>query len=230
MLSRKRTIAAAVLLIAILGGVHAYHLLAAEQKAPAESRPDDPINIPSQTDGIVLVLGTEIKDGDKVPANEVITVKIDGQDRRYRRLKVGDKVEEGQVIGRVDDRLARFEVEACTAHLKAAEERRKISELVRDEAMVRIRILRELCTKTPGSVSPEEMRGAETLVSTSTTEQILRAGEVKLAEVNVKKAELLLSQYEIRAVRGEVTAILKRRGEAVRAYETVVRIRAESIQ
>ena len=121
MIPTKWCIAALVIFGLVVSG--ATCVLSAETKPPAEPQLEDTINIPVRNDGIVLVLGREIKDGEKVPANAIITVRIDGQDRRYRRLKVGDRVEEGQVIGRLDDRLVRMDVEVSKVHLATAKSR-----------------------------------------------------------------------------------------------------------
>jgi multidrug efflux pump subunit AcrA (membrane-fusion protein) len=194
---------------------------------PQESRPDAATNIPSQADGVVIVLGTEIKEGEFVPVNEIVAVKIDGETKRFRRLKVGDKVEEGQVIGRLDDSLARLDVEVAKAKLAAAESKQRAAENVRDEANTRMKVLEQLQVRAPGSVAPSEMREAQLSVVRYTEDAITAVAEVKVAAAQLKRAEYILTHYQIRAVRGEVVAILKRRGEAARAYETVVRIRPD---
>src|SRR5262249_36711258 len=56
--------------------------------------------------GIILVLGTEINKGDQVPADRIVT--IGGV--KYRRLMVGDRVHEGEMLIRLDNRLAEADV------------------------------------------------------------------------------------------------------------------------
>ncbi len=194
---------------------------------PPQDHADAALNIPCQADGLVLLLGTEIKEGDFVPVNEIVAVKIDGETKRFRRLKVGDKVEEGQVIGRLDDTLARLDVEVSKARLAAAEAKRRTAEKLRDDSKARLRILDEMQARARANVTAEEYRGAALNEARMIEEETAMAAEVKIATVQLKRSEHLLSQYEIRSVRGEVTAIVKRRGEAARAYETVVRIRPD---
>jgi RNA polymerase sigma factor (sigma-70 family) len=85
-------------------------------------RPDPAavFNVPSQREGVLLVVGREVKAGAKTPANLLVTVKVDGEVKRYRRLRVGDMVEEGQLLARVDDRLARLDLEVQESKLEAA--------------------------------------------------------------------------------------------------------------
>ena len=79
------------------------------------------VDVPAQRDGILVLVGTEIKEGEKVPEGQRIAVRIDGQQRQYRRLRVGDKVVEGQLLARLDDRLARDELQIAEARIVARE-------------------------------------------------------------------------------------------------------------
>src|SRR5947209_17969878 len=67
----------------------------------------DLVEVPSQRDGVLLFIGTDIKGGDKVAPGRTVTVKVGGAVKKYRRLEVGDQVEGGQLLARVDDRLGR---------------------------------------------------------------------------------------------------------------------------
>src|SRR5205807_1604705 len=66
--------------------------------------------VASAREGIVVFVGTEVKQGERVPAEEVVKVRTPEGDRQFRRLREGDAVEAGQFLARVDDRLARAEV------------------------------------------------------------------------------------------------------------------------
>src|SRR6185312_3161447 len=56
-------------------GVPAWSSAAARAGEPTKNK----CEVPSARDGILLVIGTEIKEGAKVPANQIITVAIDGE-------------------------------------------------------------------------------------------------------------------------------------------------------
>src|SRR5262249_38721991 len=61
--------------------------------------------VPSQRDGVLLFVGTEVKPGEQVGPDRLIIVKRGDQETRYRRLKEGDTVEAGQLVALLDDRL-----------------------------------------------------------------------------------------------------------------------------
>jgi RNA polymerase sigma factor (sigma-70 family) len=199
----------------------------AKAPTPPPERPADVVDISAERDGRLVLLGTEIKDGDKVQAEDVVTTMIDGKVCRFRRLNVGDRVEDGQFIGQIDDELARIEVARAKAKVRAAEADRVAAEKTRDEARARLNALDELRLKTPGSVSPEEYRGAELTQVRFAQEEIAKAAQVRAAELDVAAAEKLLALHQIRAVRGEIKAILIRPGQSVKAGDTVVRIRVD---
>ena len=73
------------------------------------------INVPAQREGVLLVVGTGGQSGAKIPANLLVTVKNGNEVQTYRQLRVGDAVEEGDLLAKVDDRLARLELEVQKA-------------------------------------------------------------------------------------------------------------------
>ena len=105
------------------------------------------VKVPAQREGVLVLVGSEIKPGENVPADQVITTKVGDTTTRYRRLKEGDVVEEGQLLARVDDRLARDEwniaqrkVAAAEADLGAAE---KINQEARRRREARVKLSKE---------------------------------------------------------------------------------------
>jgi RNA polymerase sigma factor (sigma-70 family) len=183
------------------------------------------LRVPSQHDGIVRVIGTEIKEGDKVPPEQTITIKINGEVRKYRRLKKGDKVEEGQLLARLDDDLARADVAIQIAKVRAAKAEKVSSEKTRDEAQQRYetqkKLLRAGNNGTSGTTA-EDLRGALLQVIRYTEETVSKEEAIKVAEQELNKARKVLEMYEIRSPsRGVIKAIYRRPGEAVKALETV---------
>jgi multidrug resistance efflux pump len=189
--------------------------------------PADVVDITVVRDGWLLVLGTEIKEGDKVRDGDIIVAEVDGKRRQFRRLKVGDKVDDGQFIGQINDELARTELRNKEIKCHAADADRLASEKTRDEATTRLDVLRQILAKQPGAVSPEELRGAELNVIRFTQEEIVKRASVRLAELDIGAAERIVALHQIRAVRGEIATILVRPSSTVKAGDTVVRIRVD---
>ena len=68
------------------------------------------VKVPSPLDAVVEFLGTEIKEGEMVPPEKLITVLTDGAMTKYRRLEKGDAVDEGQLLVRMDDQKLRADL------------------------------------------------------------------------------------------------------------------------
>jgi multidrug efflux pump subunit AcrA (membrane-fusion protein) len=236
----KLRIAVAVLLVlgavgAGAGGL-AYHTLAGEPaKAagdPAAGRAADGdgsrdlIKVPSRVDGVLVLVGTDIKEGEKVPPGRLVTVKVGDEEKKYRRLRVGDTVEEGQLLARLDDRVARDELAIKKEKTEAAKEEEKAAYIARDEAEQRYRTAERLKSRGVGNViSTEDLRMAKLTWDTKLFEGASKKQAIKQAEAEEKLAQTHLGLYEIRSpVRGVITKIYNHAGEAVRAYEPAFQI------
>ena len=55
-----------------------------------------------------------------MPAEQVVTIRIGKAEKKYRRLREGDRIEEGEVLAQLDDRLARNDLAVQRAKLSAA--------------------------------------------------------------------------------------------------------------
>ena len=176
--------------------------------------------VASTHEGIVLVVGTEIKEGEKLPPDRIVTVKVAGEVMRYRRLRKGDAVEEEQLLARLDDRVAREEVSVAEAKFRAAKADLTSSEKTRDEANHRWRQHRKL------PASEEDVRGAELIYYRYRYEAESKVEAVNVAGGELNVARTKLDLYHIRSpVRGVITRIYKHRGEGVKALESVLQIR-----
>jgi len=200
-----------------------------EKKAagPASERGEELpalIRVPSQRDGIVRVIGTEIKEGEKVPPGQTITVKVDGEKRKYRRLKKGDSVEEAQLLALLDDDLARAEVDIKVAKVNSARAECRAAEKTRDEALARYETAKKLVGAGDklAAISKEDLRGALLTFSRYFEEALSKAEAINVAEQELKQARKVLEMHEIRSPSpGVIRAIHKRPGEAVKYLEAV---------
>ncbi len=201
--------------------------------APAAPRPApqrEPVgqDVPAEVSGVLLFVGTDVKPGEKVPAALLLKVKVDGKEQTYRRLRVGDRVEDGQLLARVDDRPARGEVDVKRALLEAAKADHRASLATRDEAQKRYESLLRTKKAAPGAVSEDELGGAKLTWERYKEEERARAAGVAAAEAQLKIAQTVLARHEIRSsLRGVIKAIYKHRGEAVKSLEPVLRIEAD---
>ncbi len=194
---------------------------AAGQKAQAV----DLVGIASPRDGVVAVVGTEIRDGENVKANDVVTIKVSGKERKFRRLRIGDRIEVGQLVARLDDRLAQIDVATKRSQVTACEADHEAALKTRDEALERFKTQQKLLGRNVGATSLEEVRGAKLTYDRYVSEEVAKQAAVTLAKEELKRAETILEMHEIRSrVAGVLREIYKHPGEGVRALEAVVQV------
>jgi RNA polymerase sigma factor (sigma-70 family) len=234
----KMTAAIALALSALVaGGIVATTSLDAKETLPPSENVSsttpapvqkETIDVPSPRSGVLVVIGTEIKAGEKVPPGDVVTLKAGGETKKYRRLKVGDKVEEGQLLARLDDRLARDEVAIAEARVEAAEAEHRAAGKTTDEARRRYESISAQNNRVPGSVSQDELQGALLSLHRYTEEAIAKKLAIAVARKQLESAKTIQEMHEIRSpVKGTVAEIYKRRGEAVKELERVIRLHVD---
>jgi RNA polymerase sigma factor (sigma-70 family) len=224
------------LVAGILGtgaGMVGYHVSAAQATDPDKPPPDpeavpqgiertDLVRVASPMDGVLLFIGTEMKEGELVSPGLVISIPIGTEVRKFRRLKKGDRVAEGQLLARLDDRLARDEYAITQKKIEVAEAEYKATVAVRDEYKVRWETFR----KRPGA-DPDDVRLSQVQMIKADFEAQGKEKVLEGAKLELKKAQTLLEMHEIRCrTSGVIQAIAKYPGEAVKKLETVFVIRA----
>jgi multidrug resistance efflux pump len=141
-------------------------------------------------------------------------------------MRAGDKVEKGQLLGRIDDRLARDELASRKLKLTAAEADQQASVKTRDEAEQRYTTLIELNKKLNVAPAFEEVRAAKLTWDRYFFEEIAKKAAVDAAKVDIRQAQTLVDMHEIRSpVRGVIRSINFHPGEAVKNLETVFLLR-----
>jgi multidrug efflux pump subunit AcrA (membrane-fusion protein) len=190
----------------------------------SQHKPDDLVRIPSQHDGVVKFIGTEVAKEDKTPESRQFKF-IDGNtERKFRRLKVGEMVDKGQLLAMIDDTLPRSELAIKHARLRAAEADKTSSEKTREEARERWNTQKRISKFR--DVSLEDVRGAELTYNRYVHETISKEQTVKVAEEELAQAMKVLDCYQIRSPsRGTIWRLHKHDGEAVRYLETVVTLK-----
>jgi len=190
-----------------------------ELKRLKPERTDVTVSVAAQREGIISFVGTEIKEGEKVPADQKIS-------KQYRRVKKGDHVEAGQLLGRVDDRLARDEMAIREQKLLAAKAELVVSEKTRDEAKERFATQTELYKRKATSL--EEFRGAQLAVDKYTSEVASKQAAIAVAEAELNQARTVVEMHNIRSpVRGVIRTIYIQPGEGVQSLGLVFVIELE---
>jgi RNA polymerase sigma factor (sigma-70 family) len=177
------------------------------------------VEVAASREGIVTMIGTEIKEGENVPADQRIS-------KQYRRLKVGDRVERGQLLGQIDDRLARDEMETKKNKVMVAKAELVVSEKTLAEAKERLKTQADLIKTRVASL--EEYRGAQLAVDKYVGEVASKKAAIAVAKAELNQIETVVEMHNIRSpTRGIIKGILKHPGEGVRILETVFLIQPE---
>jgi WD40 repeat protein len=160
---------------------------------------------------------TRWKEGMPLYAKHVVVLN---EVRKFRKLKEQDLVEKGEMLALINPELAITELRNKHIKLDAAEADRQSSANTRDEAITRRTVLEQMQARTPLSVSPEEMRGAQLNVVRYTQEEIAKRAQVRAAEFDVIAAMKVVTLHEVRAaMSGMVKTINKNRGDSVKANQ-----------
>jgi WD40 repeat protein len=182
--------------------------------------------VPSQRDGVLLYICTDIKPGEQVAPDRVAIIKVADQEKRYRRLKEGDVVEAGQLLGLLDDRLARDDWAIKKSQIAMNEAGLAAAERAREEAQDRYQTQLRLRTSTAGpATSEEDVGGAKLTWYKNHYEAVSRREAMNLATLEFHQAQTVLGMYEIRSsIPGVIKRIHKNPGEAVKSLEPVLEI------
>ncbi len=179
------------------------------------------IKVPSEVDGRLLGILTEINPDDKVADKDVVVV---GK-QKYRRLREGDTVKTGQLLARVNDVLALDELAIMEARTVAAEADLLTTVKTKEDAKSRLDGMAEAIKRVPNAYSQEDIRGAKLTYERYAQEVVAKQANVVVAQRQQNQARTQLKMYEIRSpVDGVVKTIHFRQGEAVKRLETVLEI------
>src|SRR5262245_47881148 len=147
------------------------------------------------------------------------------QERILRKLKPGDRVKKGDLLGLVDPRVAIDEYQLRKTKVKAAEADHLASQKTRDEAFQRMKTAEKLRERNPTAIPLEEVRGAQLTYDRYFSEEVAKQEAIGSAERELNQGLALLLMTEIRArAAGTIAAIWVRRGEAVKALEAVLQL------
>lgn len=146
-------------------------------------------------------------------------------------VKSGDKVQRGQVLAKLDDRLARVEAEIASAQVHATEAGVARAEAEFKHADANLQRVSALLKSgaTPQPVVKHEFQIAEMESQKARARLDSQRAKVLLARLHLKKAEIILDMHLIRSpIAGTIARITRRAGAGIAARELFVEIdRAE---
>jgi WD40 repeat protein len=185
----------------------------------------DKQDVPSQRDGELLFIGTEVDPGQSIPTDQLFTARVGGKEQQFRRLKEGDAIRPGQLLAYLDDQLSRDEWDIKNAKVTSSRADLEAAIKTRDESKNRYDTQVWLQQHGRGATSQEDLRAAKLAWERAACEAISKEAAVTLAERERSQVETILRMHQLRSTTaGVLKAILKRPGEAVKALEPVFQI------
>ncbi|MBY0525226.1 MAG: HlyD family efflux transporter periplasmic adaptor subunit [Gemmataceae bacterium] len=182
-------------------------------------------DVPSQRDGVILFIGTELEAGQTVPAEQIVTVRLGGEEKRFRRLQEGDVVQPGQLVGYLDDQYSRDEWAIKQARLAGSRADLEAAMKSAEESKNRYDTQVWLRKEGRGATSEEDVRTARLTWDRATFEALSKRQSVALAERELSQAETVLRMHQLRAgTAGVIKTVYRKPGEAIHSLDPVVQI------
>ncbi len=180
-------------------------------------------DVPCPREGVLQVVGTELKPGEREEVDRMISWKTEQGTLRFRRLREGDRVETNQLLAILDDRLVRTDLASKKARVAAAKAELQAAEKTVAEAQVRYEIQVHLLAGK--ATSQDEVRSAKLIMERQEADVLVKKESVSIALAEEKQAETLLSMYEIRSpIAGIIKSVFKKDGEGVKPLDTLFQI------
>lgn len=152
-------------------------------------------------------------DGFAIPAEDVMVAALEAGRLESLMVKVGDRVEAGQVVAKLDDTIQLFAVQSADV---LASMRGTLDAAIADKEVHQWRLhqLRELSNK--GIARPEEVNRAEAEFRVAEARWLSAKEEIMVREIDLKRAREQVRRRQIAApISGVVAKIYRKPGEYV---------------
>jgi WD40 repeat protein len=185
----------------------------------------DKQDVPSQRDGKIVFIGTEVKPTD--PPQEGRKYHTH-RGQRYRALEAGERVEAHQVIALLDDGEAYAELEAKRVGAESGKKIYEKSVEVRKSAEEIYRLKLDLQKKS--NLSALEFIQAIIELNRAIATETQSEADWKKAEADHDKAKIYFEYFTIRTDKaGTIQPFTRKAGESIKASETLLQIQATDV-
>ncbi len=182
-------------------------------------------NVPSKNSGRLMHFCTEIQPGEVVPGDQIIERDRPNQSAKvkYRRLKEGDVVKAGQLIGYLDDKLAVAQLAIEEAAITANKAKLEAANQLRNSFEQEFTMYWNLWKKGAGSES--DMRRARAQYDKSVADVADAEGQLLKSKEDHNKARVILDEHEIRStIGGKINRFYRKPGESIRELDPLAEV------
>lgn len=179
-------------------------------------------NVPSKNSGRLLHLCTDIKKGEAMPpADQIIehpTTRV-----KYRKLKEGDMIKAGQLIGFLDDKLAAANRAIEKATIEANTAKQQAAERVRDASTEEYKMYALL--RQSNSASEQDVRRAKAQMYKAEADVEDAKGQLEKSKQDFNKTSVILEEHEVRStIPGKINRFYRRAGESIKELDPVAEV------
>ncbi|MCE9533935.1 MAG: hypothetical protein K8T89_22845 [Planctomycetes bacterium] len=177
----------------------------------------DRVDVPSKEDGTIAWIGVPLKNGERVAAKDLYIHTRTGLN--YRRLRPGERVEQGQIIALLNDERAALECDIANSNIEGAKDELEAATKAIEYYVENVKI------EEKAKSSIQAIVAAKANLAKATSERSSKDWAVKRTIGEDKKSREKLGNHLIKApISGEIVQFLKQVGEGARASEAVMQI------
>jgi WD40 repeat protein/biotin carboxyl carrier protein len=179
-------------------------------------------NVPSKNDGKLVDYCTNFDPTrEKVPESQIVVHPRTGV--KYRRLKVGEQVQSGQLIAIMDDAVPFANYAIAEAKLKANIEKAEADKQIEKVAEEEYKMVKGLVESKSAPLS--ELRRNQAQWDRAKADYAEAVGLIGQSTEEKNKADITLKEHEIKSdIAGEFKRLYRRAGESIKAYDPVAEI------
>jgi WD40 repeat protein len=178
-------------------------------------------NVPSKNSGRLLEFCTEIQKGEVVPQDEIIPHPRTKE--RFRRLKEGDIIKAGALVGFLDDKLASANLAIEEAAQVANKAKLDAAGRLKEASNEEYQMYLTLWNKGAGSES--DMRRSKAGYYKAQADEADAKGQLLKSEQEFNKARVVLEEHEVRStIGGMVKRFYRKPGESIKELEPVAEV------
>jgi biotin carboxyl carrier protein len=179
-------------------------------------------NVPSKNDGKLLEYCTDLDPAQDAVAESEIVIHLRTK-KQYRRLKVGETVKKDQLIAIMDDTVPHANYDIAVATVRASESKLTANKEIHKASVAEYDMTFGL--RKQGIAPEAELRRAGAQRDRALAEVAEAEGQMGKSQEELKKAEVILKEHEIRSdIAGEVKRFYRRPGESIKALDPVAEI------
>jgi WD40 repeat protein len=181
------------------------------------------VDLPAQRDGKIMIIGREVREGEKVDPSEVYTHPVTG--KQYRMLYPGDAVKKGDMVVLLDDQEAAAEFRISDSAVGFAAADAASAKYTEEYYKINLEKYEELFKKFTNATNEMEVRKSKAEYERSKADAAGKDAAKTKAGEEKNKASVILEMFHIRSpIDGILQPHNRNAGEGVSMRDVVLQV------